>query len=175
MNQYQEYVQNQNYVTQIDRAIRETGDANAEVIAIRSRELQNAIRISSQEQSDAIIQASEAICSTLETGFGEVNDNLYGIRDDINGVSRLVGHGFSLVVEQLKITNRYLGQIENLLRIPDSQKQRVNHINEGIKYLQSAFQQSAVSDFYTDALEEFQAFETIEKKDFFALYHIGFI
>lgn len=151
MNQYQEYIQNQNYVTQIDKAIRETGDLNAKIIAIQSREVQNAIRVSSQEQRDAIIQARDAICATLETGFGEVNDNLYGIRDDIDRLSRLVGYGFSIVLEQQKITNKYLGQIEKILRIPDSQKQRVYHINEGMKYLQNAFKQSAASDFYADA------------------------
>lgn len=178
MNQYRKYLQNQNYVNQIDNAIRETGKMNAAVVAIQTREVrevQNAIHSASQRHSEAIEQASDAICSTLESGFSDLNYSLEDIKDGINGLSNLVGHGFSLVVEGQKITHKYLGQIQNLLRIPDSQKQRVYHIDEGMKYLQNAFRQSADSEFYSDALEEFKKSEAIEKKDFFSLFHIGFI
>jgi tetratricopeptide (TPR) repeat protein len=174
-NQYRKYLQNQNYVSQIDNAIRETGEMNATVVAMQSREVQDAIHVSSQRQREAIIQLSDGICSTLENGFYELNNNLGDLKDGINGLSNLVGHGFSLIVEGQKITHQYLGQIQNLLRIPDSQKQRVYHIDEGMKYLQNAFRQNPESDFYTDALEEFQAALEKEKKDFFSLYHIGFI
>lgn len=175
MNQYRKYLQTQNYVNQIDTAIRETGAMNASVVAIQTSEVQNAIQVSSQKHREAIEQASDAICSTLESGFSDLNYNLENINDGIHGLSNLVGHGFSLIVEGQKITHRYLGQIQNLLRVPDSQKQRVYHIDEGIKYLQNAFRQSTDSDFYTDALEEFKKSEAIERKDFFSLFHIGFI
>lgn len=174
-NQYLTYIQNQSFINQIDEVVRDTGKMNADVIAIQSREVQNAINTTSQAQREAIIASSNAICASFESGFAEVNYNLSGIQDDIYRMCNLIGHGFDLLLEQHKITNIYLGRIENLLRIPDSQKQRVYHINEGMKYLQNAFNQSANSDFYTDALEEFQASQVIEKKDFFALYHIGFI
>lgn len=174
-NQYRKYLQNQNYVSQIETAIRETGEMNAAVVAIQSREVQDAIQVSSQRQKEAIIQLSDGICSTLESGFYELNYGLEDLKDGINGLSNLVGHGFSLMVEGQKITHQYLGQIQNLLRIPDSQKQRVYYIDEGMKYLQNAFRQSSESDFYTDALEEFEKSEAIEKKDFFSLFHIGFI
>ncbi|MCK9402825.1 MAG: hypothetical protein M0Q26_05450 [Chitinophagaceae bacterium] len=175
MSQYGKYLQNQNYVNQIDNAIRQTGEMNAAVVAIQTKEVQNAIQVSSQKHREAIEHASDAICSTLESGFTDLNYNLENINDGIHGLSNLVGHGFSLVVEGQKITHAYLGQIQNLLRIPDSQKQRVYHIDEGMKYLQNAFRQNSESDFYTDALEEFQAALEKEKKDFFSLYHIGFI
>jgi hypothetical protein len=175
LSQYGKYLQNQNYVNQIDNAIRQTGEMNAAVVAIQTKEVQNAIQVSSQKHREAIEYASDAICSTLESGFADLNYNLEDIKDGIHGLSNLVGHGFSLVVEGQKITHTYLGQIQNLLRIPDSQKQRVYHIEEGMKYLQNAFRQNSESDFYTDALEEFQAALENEKKDFFSLYHIGFI
>jgi len=175
ISQYRSYLQSQDFVNQIDTSIRETGQMNAAIITIQSREVQNTINHSCGKITDAIHSASRAICSTLENGFTDINDNLYGIKDEIIGLSNLVGHGFSLVVEGQKITHNYLGKIQNLLRIPDSQKQRVYHIEEGMKYFQNAIRESPDSDFYTDALEEFKKSEDIEKKDYFSLYHIGLI
>jgi hypothetical protein len=37
VKQYRAYLQNQNYVNQIDNAIRETGEMNAAVVAIQTR------------------------------------------------------------------------------------------------------------------------------------------
>src|SRR5450759_1652763 len=121
LSQYGKYLQNQNYVNQIDNAVRETGKMNATLVAIQTREVREvknailvasqeqgaAIRQASQEQREAIEQASNAICSTLESGFSDLNYNLEDIKDGINGLSNLVGHGFSLLVEGQKITNMY--------------------------------------------------------------------
>lgn len=178
IKQYKDYLENQNYVNQIDRAIRETGEMKAAVVTIQSREIQNAIDVSSQRHSEAIIESREAICSSLESGFTDLNNSLYDIQGEINGLSNLVGHGFSLFVEGQKITHKYLGQIQNLLRLPDSQKERVYYIEEGMKYLHNAFKHGPDSDFYTDALNAFNASKGIQKKavkDFISLYYIGLI
>lgn len=174
-SQYNRYLQNQNYVSQIDNAIRETGNMNAAVVAVQSREVQNAIHASSQEVKDAIYDAVSAICYDLEDEFENLNNNLLDIKYEIRGLSNLIGHGFSLLLEGQKITNLYLGKIQDLLGIPDSQKQRVYHIERGMTYLRNAFRESPDSEFYSEALEEFKKSEDIEKKDFFSLYHIGFI
>lgn len=178
-SQYRKYQQNQNYVNQLDNAIRQAGCMSASAIstavAVQTREVQNAITVSTAEQKEAIIQASNAICSSLESGFTELNYSLKDISDGIYGLSNLVGYGFSLLAESQKITHKYLGQIQELLRVSDDQKQRVYHIEEGLKYLKNAYMQSSDSDFYTDALEEFKNAEEIEKKDFISLYHIGLI
>ncbi|MDT5120624.1 MAG: hypothetical protein QOC96_106 [Acidobacteriota bacterium] len=177
-SQYRKYLQNQNYVNQIDNAIRETGEMNAAIVAIQTREVQNAIEVSSERQREAIIQTSNAICSTLESGFSALGDSLGDIEHGISRLSNLVGHGFSLLVEGQRITHQYLGQIQNLLRLPDSQKERVYHIEEGMKYLHNAFKQRANSDFYKDAFDEFneaKGGENKETKDFISLYYIGYI
>ena len=174
-NQYCQYLQSQNYVNQIDGTIRETGKMNEAIVEIQTREIQNAIRVSSEVQADAIMQASYAICSTLESGFRGLNYRLEDIKHGIDNLTDLVGHGFSLMIEEQKITNLYLGHIKNLLRISDKQKERVNHIEEGLKFLLNAFRKGPDDDFYTDALEEFQAALAIERKDFLSLYHVGFI
>jgi hypothetical protein len=178
MNQYRAYLQNHNYVNQIDNAIRETGEMNATVVAIQTREVHNAIQVSSERHREAIIQASNAISSTLESGFSDLTFSLEEIKHGISRLSHLVGHGFSLLVEGQRITHQYLGQIQNLLRLPDSQKERVYHIEEGMKYLHNAFKQGADSDFYQDAFDEFNESKGGEQKDikdFISLYYIGLI
>ncbi len=81
----------------------------------------------------------------------------------------------SLMIEEQRLTNQLLGNIAQLLRIPDSQKQRVYHIEQGLKYLKNAILEGTNSTFYTDALEGFQEAEKIERKDFITLSRIGFI
>jgi tetratricopeptide (TPR) repeat protein len=177
-SQYQKYLQTQNYVNQIDNAIRETGEMNATVVAIQTREVQHAIQVSSESQREAIIQASRGICSTLESGFSDLNYSLEDIKNGMSRLSSLVGHGFSLLLEGQKITHQYLGHVQNLLRLPDSQKERVYHIEEGMKYLHNAFRQGADSDFYKDAFDEFnesKGGEGKDVKDFISLYYIGLI
>ena len=92
-------------MNQIDDAIRETGKMNAAIIEIQTREIQNAIQVSSEVQADAIMQASYAICSTLENGFQGLNYRLEDIKHGIDNLTDLVGHGFSLLIEKQKITN----------------------------------------------------------------------
>ena len=180
MKQYGRHVQNQNYVNQISSAIQDTGkeiaDSNkvdAEIMSLQVKEAQWIIENSSREQRETILEASETVCSSLEDGFAMLNDSLGG---EIKSLSRLVGHGFDQVVQGQRITHNYLGQIKDLLRIPDSQKDRFYRIEEGLKYLLNAIaEEDSTSDFYSDALEEFKEAERIEKKDFFSLFYIGYI
>jgi hypothetical protein len=176
-SQYQKYLQTQNYVNQIDNAIRERGAMTSAVVAMQTREVQNAIEGSSERQREAIIQASRGMCSTLESGFADLNYSLEDIKHGMSSLSNLVGHGFSLLLEGQRITHQYLGQIQNLLRLPDSQKERAYHIEEGMKYLHNAFKEGAASDFYRDAFDEFNESKggSPKDKDFISLYYIGLI
>lgn len=167
-DQYYSHIQNQSYTNQIDNSIRSSATMLSAVTEIQSREIRNTIESSSKEQVAAIKQANNAVCSSIESGFSQLDFQ-------VSNLTNLIGHGFSVLIEGQKITNKYLGQIEKLLHIPDSQKQRVFHIEEGIKFLKYAFSQPPDSEFYTYALDEFKKAEAIDPKDFFSLYHIGFI
>ena len=79
----------------------------------------------------------------------------------------------SLMIEQQRLTNQLLGHIAKLLRIPDSQKQRVYHIEQGLKYFKNASLEGIDSTFYTDAMEGFREAEHIEHKDYITLNYIG--
>jgi tetratricopeptide (TPR) repeat protein len=80
-----------------------------------------------------------------------------------------------LMIEELKISNIYMGNIARLLQIPDSQKQRAYYVEQGLVYLKNAIEEGTDSGFYKDAFDEFQKAKTIEEKDFFTLHRLGLI
>lgn len=167
-DQYYGHIQNQSYTNQIENSIRSSAKMLSAVTEIQSREIRNTIESSTQAQVSAINQANKAVCLSIESGFSQLDFQ-------VENLTNLIGHGFAVLIEGQKITNKYLGQIEKLLHIPDSQKQRAFHIEEGIKFLKYAFSQPPESEYYTYALDEFKKAEAIDPKDFFSLYHIGFI
>lgn len=125
---------------------------------------------------------STAICGTLEKGFNQVVNELENIdwrlndiNEGINNLHSLLDWKTDIMIEEQKISNLYLGKITGLLRIPDSQKQRSYHIEQGITWLKNAIEEGPKSDFYSDALDEFIKAKHIEEKDYFSLNKIGLI
>ena len=103
-----------------------------------------------------------------------IDYNISELRGEINDMASMLDWKLSQLIEEQRITNQLLGFIAQLLRIPDSQKQRVYHIEQGIKYLKNAFMENDVSSsFYIDALEDLKKAEDIERKDFITLNRIG--
>lgn len=190
-DQYKAYLsKNRNKFSKTQQIIQESALISAEIsenqlnniFEIQSEEIQNCIFESSVYQGKAIEEMSMNVCSILEESRiqqreigGEIIELLESVNDNLDYLATTLNHVLNLIVEEQKITNYYLGNINNLIRIPDSQKQRVYHINEGLKFLKNAFKESANSKFYDDALEEFKKSIEIENKDFFSLFYIGFI
>lgn len=75
-------------------------------------------------------------------------------------------------MEQQKVTNMLLANIVDLLKLPDSEKERWQSINMGLQLFQSA---SKNPELYDDALEEFLKAESLRKQDPFVLYRIASI
>lgn len=75
-------------------------------------------------------------------------------------------------MEQQKVTNMLLANIVDLLKLPDSEKERWQSINMGLQLFQSA---SKNLELYDDALEEFLKAESLRKQDPFVLYRIASI
>lgn len=65
-----------------------------------------------------------------------------------------------------------LANIVDLLKLPDSEKERWQSINMGLQLFQSA---SKNPELYDDALEEFLKAESLRKQDPFVLYRIASI
>ena len=144
-----------------------------QIIEKNSQEISAAMKTGSAEQ----VQAINNVCGQLEDmnyNLQSIDYNISELRGEINAMASMLDWKLSQMIEEQRITNQLLGFIAQLLRIPDSQKQRVYHIEQGIKYLKNAFMENDVnSSFYIDALEDLKKAESIERKDFITLNRIG--
>ena len=164
-SQWIRYVQTQSYISDVE-----------EIVSQNRKDLQATLDTASAEQK----QSFKQICGTLDDGFREVsqhlqeiNCNISDLRGEISDMAAMLDWKLSLMIEQQRLTNQLLGHIAQLLRIPDSQKQRVYHIEQGLKYLTNAIREGIDSPFYADALEGFREAEQIERKDYITLNRIG--
>lgn len=131
------------------------------------------------------LQQGNQILSNIDGGISQMNR---GINVLVSGVNRLDSHivaGFaalgsnisqaaSIVQYQLQQSEIVLQQILDELRIPESQRERRYHIEEGMKYFNKGMQ-SGDCLYFEDALDEFTTAISIERKDFFSWYYTGMI
>ena len=124
----------------------------------------NYISQASKEQVDAINQAGKAI----GIGMNALSSQLSGINSQLTFLNR----NLDIVIEQQKLSNLLLQNIAELLRVPDSEKERQLSIELGIKFFVNAEKDP---DLYTDSLEAFLKAESLMKQDYFVLHRIGYI
>ena len=117
----------------------------------------SSVRDASNQISSSIDQAAEAICGKL----GSIDNKL----DFLN-------RKLDIVIEQHRMTNMLLQNIAEILKIPESEKERQHTIAMAIKFLANA---SSDPNLYDDALEEFLKAESMQKQDYFVLHRIGMI
>lgn len=168
LQQWQRYLKNKPIINNIE-----------DIIQNQTKDYKEMFEHTSQQQINAIQQSTFDMCESLESGFDLLSEHLqeisYGIgelRSEVNAMASMLDWKLSLFIEQQKITNLLLGNIAVLLRIPDIQKERQYHIEQGIKFLKNAFFDV---DFFEDALKNLLKAEIIESSDFFALHRIGLI
>lgn len=178
-SQWRRHLQRQSYIDSATNSIRQQIGGVSDIISWQTKEMNDTIQNASEEQALAIQQATSTVCGTLESGFNLLSENLNeisfsveGLRSEVNSIAALLDWNFSLIIEQQRLSNLLLGNIAVLLRIPDIQKERQYHIEQGIKFLKNAFFDS---DFYEDALKNLLKAENIEPADFYALHRIGLI
>jgi tetratricopeptide (TPR) repeat protein len=122
------------------------------------------IREASNEQVNAINQLGIVIgagMDVLSNQIAETNQSLDFINKNLD-----------IINEQQKLSNLLLQNIAELLRVPDSEKERQQSIELGIKFFVNAQKNS---DLYEDALEELLKAEKLMKQDYFVLHRIGCI
>ena len=110
-------------------------------------------RLGSQFESSIARQTAQ-ISSALSAGFSMLNDRLGALE------------------ECQRATVMLTGNIAQLLRIPDSERQRQHAIEMGLKFLSNARHDQ---DLFEDALEEFLKAEKLQSQDYFVLQKIGMI
>jgi len=113
-------------------------------------------------------QAFKAQLSNVEGQLEQVSGQLYQISGQLQGVNQRL----SLILDEVRTSNILQQNIAELLRIPDSQKQRQHHVELGLKFLKNALRDA---DLYQDALQELLAAEKLMASDYFVLHRIGLI
>lgn len=122
------------------------------------------INEASENQVKAINNLGKAI------GLGM--DVLSGQLTEISSELKFLNKNVDLLVEQQKLSNLLLQNIAELLRVPESEKERQHSIELGIKFFVNARKDA---DLYRDALEQFEKAELLMKQDYFVLHRIGCI
>ena len=102
------------------------------------------------------------------------NQQLQNINQALRAMGNMIGQGFSLLSERLNVTNTLLKNVLDELRIPETQRERRFHIEEGAKYLAMALKEND-KFYYEDAIAEFETAIQIERKDFYSWFSLGFI
>jgi hypothetical protein len=113
------------------------------------------------------ISITNAHLSNVNIGIQNINNNLFALRN-------MIGQGFSKLYTQLSMSNTLLENILEELRIPETQKERRYHVEEGAKYLTMALDENNKL-YFEDAIDEFNKALVIERKDFFSLFNLGII
>ena len=102
--------------------------------------------------SAAIEKASKMQSIQLQNGFKMIDQRLS-----------------SIVYEQVT-TNLLLNDIKDLLKLPDSEKEKLFHINSGLKYLSKVNYNDSI---IKDAINEFEKAYKIAPNDWFVNYYLG--
>ncbi len=119
---------------------------------------------SSKEQ----VQAIHHLGQNIGLGMDVLNNQISNVNESLIFLNR----NTDILIEQQKLENLLLQNISELLRVPDSEKERQHSIELGVKFFVNAAKDS---DLYADALEELLKAETFMKQDYFVLHRIGCI
>lgn len=148
----------------------------------------------SEKQSQDLKDTTSAVCGSLASGFNElyevnskgfnsivsavesgqevISSELWEVNRNLEQINATLDWGFSALIEQLTVSNHKLNQIIHLLNIPDSQKQRKYHIEQGFNFLKKTKLNSV---FFKKAKENFEEVIKIEDSDYLSLQQLGFI
>jgi len=118
-------------------------------------------------------------------GFNRMNNNIVALGNMVGqgldrmntnmvALGKMVGQGFSNLHTQLSMSNNLLDNVLEELKIPESQRERRFHVEQGAKYLSNALA-NGKQLYFEDALDEFKKAIEIERKDFFSWFNLGLI
>jgi len=138
-------------------------------------ELGDRIEYASDQQVQAIGLASYNQVKAISILGDKLVMGVYVLSRQLDGVSEqlsFVNKNLDIQIEQQNLTNLLLQNISELLRVPDSEKERQHSIELGLKFFVNAQKDD---DLFADALEELLEAEKLMKQDYFVLHRIGLI
>ena len=98
--------------------------------------------------TDRVVSAIDKVSSQIENAANAICGNLERIDEQLEFLNRKM----DIVIEQQRMTNMLLHNIAEILKIPESEKERQHTIAMAIKFFVNA---SSDPSMYDDALEEF--------------------
>lgn len=181
--QWLHHIQTQAYVGDIGEVVASSASGQTRLLSSivdrQTKAIAAQIQGASRSQIESFQAGTEAICGKLTSGFSLMSDHLhdisYDIKDlhsEVSAMAAMLDWKLSLLVEQQRLSNLLMGNIAQLLRIPDIQKERQYYIEQGVKFLKNATLDQA---FYEDALRNLRKAVSIEPTDFFALHRLGLV
>lgn len=133
-----------------------------------SRENVQAIEEASQKQAKATIASGMLQAKAIQDAANKIGFQLSMNRKELSFLNRKM----DFVIEQNQAGLLLQKNIADVLKLPDSEKERLQAITLGIQFFHNA---SKDPDLFDDALEEFLKAESLKKQDFFVLNKIGSI
>lgn len=144
-----------------------------------SREQIYAIENASRQQSEATLKAAEmqamvaAKIGSVQTEAIQKAAKMIGYQlEDTKKELSFLNRRMDIIREQQRLGLMLQDNIAQLLKIPDSEKERQQAITLGIQFFVNATKDP---DLFDDALEEFLKAEQMKKQDYFVLHRIGCI
>lgn len=120
------------------------------------------------EASQENLRAINNLGASIGRGMNILSNQINHVVENLHFLNKKI----DISIEQQKLSNILLQDIVSLLRVPDSEKERQQSINLGVKFFLNAKNDK---DLYVDALKEFLKAETLMKQDYFVLHKIGCI
>ena len=175
-----------------------THDSISEASTAVGRKIQSVANLITSSLDDGFALMNQrmvetnATLSSIDKGVGAVNNNIIEgnklqaqTNTEIQSLNKNMIVALSAInssISQLTNVLKYqLQQVSNILqaildelKIPESQRERRYHIEEGIKFFNMGIKTGDCL-YFEDSLDEFNTAISTEKKDFFSWYYIGMI
>ena len=152
----------------VDRSI----SRQTEILDSRLYQVQTAFSEGLSSLKDSLDSGLGQIDDTMREGFQEVAGQLAGLSDTMTFWGGRLDRKLKLQLQAQRVGNTLALNLAELMRIPDIQKERQDHLEKGLTFFKNG---SIESEYYEYALERLAKALEIEKTDYVALYHLGLI
>ena len=134
------------------------------------------IRKEQHQNTLDIVASNEAINYTLENGFDRVDESLQEMGETLYSINSTLGSidaSLEIMITQFRISNLLQENIAELLRIPDSEKERQSYLENALKHISNGLFSDALENLLY--VEKIKTIKGLKEDNFIVLFHIGFL
>jgi tetratricopeptide (TPR) repeat protein len=121
---------------------------------------------------DVNTKGFNSIVSAVENAQEKLSQDLSQVNRNLEQINATLSWGFSSLIDQLTLSNKKLDQIIHLLNIPESQKERKHHLEEGFDNLKKS---RYYPRRYVNAKKHFESAIKIKDDDYLSSQQLGII